>query len=161
MNIVRLDIISYIVIDYYSIIAEFTGKFEKGGNLKGPGKYMINVGINQASAVMREPYRTFQTDPHAKAVMESAMAEVVALSKALGTGLEDSDIRAWYTILSGLGADGKTSMLQDVEAGRITEVEAFAGTVMELGRTTGVPVPVNTLLYHLIKAAERKYSKTS
>jgi 2-dehydropantoate 2-reductase len=124
-------------------------------------KFMINVGINQASAVMGEPYGTFQTDAHAQAVMNAAMEEVVALSKALGTGLGDEDITAWYSVLSGLGADGKTSMLQDVEAGRITEVEAFAGTVMRLGASKGIPVPVNTLLYHILKSEERKCSKTS
>jgi 2-dehydropantoate 2-reductase len=124
-------------------------------------KFMINVGINQASAVMREPYGTFQTDPHAQAVMNAAMEEVVALSKASGTGLESVDIAAWYSVLAGLGADGKTSMLQDVEAGRVTEVEAFAGTVMRLGSSKGVPVPVNTLFYHIVKSLERKCSKTS
>jgi 2-dehydropantoate 2-reductase len=120
-------------------------------------KFMINVGINQVSAVIGAPYRVFQTDPEAKAVMETAMAEVVSLSKAMGTGLDESDIAAWYKTLMGLGPEGKTSMLQDVEAGRKTEVEAFAGTVIELGRAAGVSVPVNTTLYHLIRAIERRY----
>ncbi len=124
-------------------------------------KFMINVGINQASAVMRAEYRTFQTDPHAQAVMNAAMEEVVALSEKMGTGLSEADIPAWYAVLNGLGPEGKTSMLQDVEAGRVTEVEAFAGTVMRLGEREGIPVPVNTLLYHVLKSEERRCSKTS
>ncbi len=118
-------------------------------------KFMINVGINQVSAVIRAPYGVFQTDPDAQAVMDAAMAEVVALSKAKGTGLVDADIRAWRETLAGLGPDKKTSMLQDVEAGRRTEVEAFAGTVMSLGRETGVEVPVNRTLHGLIRAIGR------
>jgi len=62
--------------------------------------------------------------------MESAMRETVALSRAMGTGLEEADVAAWYETLRRLAPDGKTSMLQDVEARRRTEVEAFAGTVM-------------------------------
>jgi len=121
-------------------------------------KFMINVGINQVSAVIRAPYRVFQTDPEAKAVMEAAMAETVALSKAMGTGLVDSDITAWYRTLSSFGPEGKTSMLQDVEARRKTEVEAFADTMVSLGRKAGVPTPVNATLSRLLHVIEKTYS---
>ncbi len=121
-------------------------------------KFMINVGINQVSAVIRAPYHVFQTDPHAQAVMDAAMKEVVSLSKAKGTGLVDSDIQAWRKTLAGLGPESKTSMLQDVEAGRRTEVDAFAGTVISQGREAGVETPVNAILYDLIKAIERGFS---
>ena len=120
-------------------------------------KFMINVGINQASAVLRAPYDVFQTMPEAKEVMESAMRETVALSKSVGTGLRDADVASWYDTLSKLAADGKTSMLQDVEAGRKTEVEAFAGTVIERGESAGLAVPVNRTLFNLIRAIERGY----
>jgi 2-dehydropantoate 2-reductase len=118
-------------------------------------KFMINVGINQASAILKAPYALFQKDPDAKAVMKAAMEEVVALSKAMGTGLKEGDIEAWTETLMGLGPGQKTSMLQDVEARRRTEVDAFAGTMIELGAKAGVEVPVNKTFFHLIKAIER------
>lgn len=120
-------------------------------------KFMINVGINQASAVLRAPYGAFQKVPEAQRVMESAMLEVVALSKALGTGLCEEDLHSWYTTLGTLSPEGKTSMLQDVEAGRKTEVELFSGTVIKLGYETGIPVPVNRMLYDMIRAIEQGY----
>jgi 2-dehydropantoate 2-reductase len=120
-------------------------------------KFMINVGVNQASAVLRADYRAFQELPEAREVMESAMREVVAVSKALGTGLVDSDISAWYGTLRTLSPDSKTSMLQDVEARRKTEVEAFAGKIVELGLKTGVPTPVNRLLFDIIRTIEKSY----
>jgi 2-dehydropantoate 2-reductase len=120
-------------------------------------KFMINVGVNQASAVLRATYDSFQRIPEAKAVMETAMREVVALSKAMGTGLADSDVEAWYRTLKGLGPEAKTSMLQDVEARRKTEVEAFAGSVVALGRAAGVSVPANALLLDMIRAIEKGY----
>jgi 2-dehydropantoate 2-reductase len=46
-------------------------------------------------------------------------------------------------------------MLQDVEAGRKTEVEIFAGTVLALGRRHGIPTPVNEILGRMIGALER------
>ncbi len=118
-------------------------------------KFMINVGINQTSAVVRAPYGVFQTDTDAKAVMEAAMAEVIALSKAMGTGLKDSDMSSWTETLMSLGPDKKTSMLQDIEARRKTEVDAFAGTMIALGRKAGIEVPVNKTLYSLLKVIER------
>jgi 2-dehydropantoate 2-reductase len=120
-------------------------------------KFMINVGINQASAVLRAPYGVFQGMPEAREVMESAMRETVALSEALGTGLRDPDVAAWYDTLKNLAPDGKTSMLQDVEAERKTEVDAFAGTVLRLAEAAGVAVPVNRTLHNLIRAIERGY----
>jgi len=122
-------------------------------------KFMINVGINQASAVLRSTYGAFQRLPEAKAVMEASMREVIALSSALGTGLEESDIAAWKETLAGLSPEAKTSMLQDVEAGRKTEVEAFAGTVIALGEKAGVATPVNHLLFNMIRTIEQSYAQ--
>jgi 2-dehydropantoate 2-reductase len=124
-------------------------------------KFMINVGINQVSAVVGGTYRVFQANADAQAVMEAAMAEVVAVSRAKGTGLQDSDIRAWYRTLQGLGPESKTSMLQDVEAGRKTEVDAFAGRMIQLGRETGTTVTVNATLYGLLKAIEARRGDTA
>ena len=118
-------------------------------------KFMINVGINQASAVLRAPYGAFQRLPEAKEAMEGAMRELIAISRAKGTGLAEADLESWYGTLLGLSPDAKTSMLQDVEAGRKTEVEAFAGTVIALGEGTGVPTPVNRLFFNLIRTIEQ------
>ena len=53
-------------------------------------------------------------------------------------------------------ADGKTSMLQDVEAGRKTEVEMFAGRMVEMGREAGIPTPLNQALLDAIRAVEEE-----
>ena len=119
-------------------------------------KFMINVGINQASAVLRAPYSVFQTSREAKNLMESAMREVIMLAEKASVLLSEEDIENWNTVLSGLNPEGKTSMLQDVEAGRKTEVEMFAGKVIELGTYYGVPTPVNQKLYDLIRKIEAK-----
>ena len=119
-------------------------------------KFMINVGINQASAVLRAPYSVFQTSQEARALMESAMQEVIMLADKEGVQLSKKDIKNWETVLFGLNPEGKTSMLQDVEAHRKTEVEMFAGKVIELGMRHNVPTPVNQKLFDMIKEIEGK-----
>jgi len=117
-------------------------------------KYMINVGINQTSAVLRAPYGVFQTSPEARELMESAMREVTAVAAAAHVNITGGDIENWYSFLARLSPAGKTSMLQDVEAKRKTEVEMFGGTMMELGKKYGIPTPVNETLYRIIRVIE-------
>ncbi len=118
-------------------------------------KFMINVGINQASAVMRAPYGDFQSLPEARALMEALMREVTSLAKVLGVDLVERDIASWYNVLDKLAPHGKTSMLQDIEAGRKTEVDAFGGRVTSLGKEHGVPTPVNLAVSNIIRVLER------
>ena len=119
-------------------------------------KFMINVGINQASAVLGAPYAVFQTSQKARELMESAMREVIGLAQKAGINMAEEDIRGFDPVLARLSPQGKTSMLQDVEAGRKTEVEMFAGRVIALGREYNIPVPVNQLLFDQIRAIESK-----
>jgi len=117
-------------------------------------KFMINVGINQSSAILRAPFKVFQTSRDACAIMESAMREVMTIAEHLNIQLTEKGIENWHAILSGISPDGKTSMLQDIEAGRKTEVEMFAGKVVELGEKYGIPTPVNQILLRVIKVME-------
>jgi 2-dehydropantoate 2-reductase len=119
-------------------------------------KFMINVGINQPSAVLSAPYGVFQTSKHAQQIMESAMREVMTVAEAAGVNLVEKDIQDWYTFMNTLDPEGKTSMLQDIEAGRATEVEIFAGKVIDLGKTYEIPTPVNEILFHAIKVLEQR-----
>jgi 2-dehydropantoate 2-reductase len=116
-------------------------------------KFMMNVGINQVSAVLKAPYGMFQQDAHALELVLMAAGEVLTISKAHGVPLHHNDINDFVKIINGLSPTGKTSMLQDVEAGRETEVDIFAGTVIELGKKYGIPTPVNDTLYRIIKIA--------
>ena len=118
-------------------------------------KFMINVGMNQTSAVVRAPYGIFQTSLEAQRLMEALMKEVVALANVMNVNLTLRDIEEWYSILKGLSPQGKTSMLQDIEAKRKTEVEIFGGKVVELGKTHGVQTPVNQTVFQIIRILEQ------
>lgn len=119
-------------------------------------KFMVNVGINQCSAVTRGRYGLFQTIPEARQLMESAMWEVIRLSEKEDIHLNGSDIEKWNEVLNKLDPASRTSMLEDIECGRRTEVDAFAGTVCALGEKHGVDTPVNRTLSNIIKLIERE-----
>lgn len=119
-------------------------------------KFLINVGINQVSAVLLGTYGLFQQNQEARSIMIDAMKEVIELSNAIGINLGNEAIDEFMKILYRLAPEMKTSMLQDVEAKRKTEVEMLAGKVIELGKKYKVPTPVNELLFKMIKAIEYK-----
>ncbi len=118
-------------------------------------KFMVNVGVNQASAVMRAPLGVFQKSPEAQGLMEALMKEVIALTDVIDVNLTNRDIEEWYTFLNVLSPQGKTSMLQDIEAGRKTEVEIFGEKVVELGKIHGVTTPVNQTVLQIIRVLEQ------
>ncbi len=118
-------------------------------------KFMINVGINQYSAVLRAPYGVFLEIREARELIESAMHEVILLSEKVGVDLSEKDIHEYYAILKNFPPGGKTSTHQDIEEGRETEVEMFAGVVSSLGKQHGVPTPVSDSLYRLIRTQEK------
>lgn len=117
-------------------------------------KFMMNTGINQVSAILRAPYGEFQKNKGVRELMFTAAGEVARISNYLGIDLDQSDVDAFYNIVKTLNPAAKTSMLQDVEAKRKTEVELFSGTVIALSKKYNIPTPVNETLYKIIKAME-------
>jgi 2-dehydropantoate 2-reductase len=119
-------------------------------------KFMLNVGVNQASAILKAPYGVFRKNAEARSLMVSAAREVVFLSQKCGVNLNEENVQEFLTIIDGLDPNGKTSMLQDIEAGRQTEVDIFAGTVIDLGKKYGMETPVNNVFYRIIRAMEQQ-----
>ncbi len=123
-------------------------------------KYMLNVGVNQVTATLRRSYKIMQTGSEvvgARDLVEGAMREVIAIAKAEGIALGDDDIASVWKTMDKLDPAGKTSMCQDVEAGRKTEVELFSGKVIELAKRHGIAVPVNELLWKMLRVIEASY----
>lgn len=120
-------------------------------------KFMVNVGVNQASAVMELPYGAFQQYDETRKIMLELMREVVGISKYEGINLTEDDISKFLKVLGSLSPQGKTSMLQDVQAKRKTEVEIFAGKVIAFGKKYGLKTPYNKICYEIIKGIEAAY----
>lgn len=114
-------------------------------------KFMVNVGINQASAVLDAPYGDFQHEGDARSLMSALIDEVIAVAGAEGIALGEADVAAWHRVLAGQPAAGRTSMHQDVLAGRPTEVETFGGRVVALGERHGIPTPYNQTVTWILR----------
>lgn len=117
-------------------------------------KFMVNVGMNQSSAVTGATYGRYKSEPDLRWLKEALMREVIAVARAEGVGLKDEDAVSFYTTLDIIAEDGKTSMLQDIEAGRKTEVDMFAPVVIELGEKHDIPTPINRTVLSVIRTLE-------
>lgn len=120
-------------------------------------KFMINVGMNQSSAVTGATFGRYKSEPALRWLKETLMREVIAVAQAEGVDLRDEDATSFYETLDIIAEDGKTSMLQDIEASRKTELEMFAPVVMELGKKHGIPTPVNQTIFSVIRTLEEQF----
>ena len=113
-------------------------------------KFILNVGINQAQAVLRKPNAELQQNPEALRFARTLMDEAAAVGAALGVA-GAAEVPAWAeTVILGAAPENRTSMLQDVEACRAPETDLFAETVCRLGRQCGIPTPANELVLRLL-----------
>ena len=115
------------------------------------------MGINQSSAILKAPYGVFQSSDEALELLKDTMREVIILANVLGVDLEENDMDTFIDLLFNLSKDGKTSMLQDVLAKRKTEVEMFAKVVWDLGNDHNLKLPINDMMYKMIKVIEDSY----
>ena len=102
-------------------------------------KLIGNAVFNPISALTRSTLGEVATSELVAGVVRSAMEEVDAVARRVGIEIELS-IDQRIQGAARVGAH-KTSMLQDVEAGRALEIEALIGAVIELGKLTNTPTP--------------------
>lgn len=119
-------------------------------------KWMLNVGLNQTVTVFKGTYGTVQQEGRARETCLEAMREAMRIANAEGIPLDESDYASYVSLLDNLYADGMPSMRQDALAGRHTELDLFAGTVLAKGRKLGIATPVNEWLYKEISSMEKE-----
>lgn len=119
-------------------------------------KLLINVATGALSGITRLGYGPLYRIPEIEAVAIAAVREAMDVAHASGVRLGFTDPRAaWLKASAGLPDDFKTSMLQSLEKGSITEIDFINGAVVRWGRRCGVPTPVNATLVACIKGIER------
>ena len=104
-----------------------------------------NLTFNPISALTHATLQDICRFPPTRALAEAMMGEAKAVAEKLGVVFKISLAQR----IAGAEAVGahKTSMLQDVEAGRALELEALVGAVVELGRITETPTPTIEAIY--------------
>ncbi|MGE4213184.1 MAG: ketopantoate reductase family protein [Anaerotignaceae bacterium] len=120
-------------------------------------KWMINVSTNQLSAIIGCGYGGFLNVPQINEAMHQVMLEVIALAQKKGINITKEDAYAYDELLPAFNPEGKTSMAQDVEAKRKTEVDYFSGVAIRYGKELGVETPWNNMMNLIIKGIEAGY----
>ena len=117
-------------------------------------KYMLNVSSNQISAILRMNFGQMQSNLKYRELMLKVMKEVELVAKEIGVKNTQTMISEAMITFDSMLPDGKTSMLQDIEAGRKTEVEIFGKTMSEYGKKYNVQTPYNDMLVEMIEILE-------
>ncbi len=109
-------------------------------------KFILNVGVNQASGYFRSTYGELQQHPEQLRFAESLMREAVEVGKKAGFPVEDSFIAAAMQVILTMPPEAQTSMYQDVVNNSPTEVDLFAGEICRRAADLGIEVPNNALV---------------
>ena len=114
-------------------------------------KYASNICYNLPQAVLDLPFGAYIDSEHVAFLRNKLFDEVHQVGAALGIEVLKPSA-AWDSCAK----TARFSTLQDLDAGRHTEIDMFAGVLMEKAKSVGVSVPFTEYTYHAIKAIEEK-----
>jgi 2-dehydropantoate 2-reductase len=118
-------------------------------------KLLINVAGGALTAITKLTYGGLYSLPAMEQCSLAAITEAMTVARASGVELSITDPReAWTKAGAGLPPEFKTSMLQSLEKGSVTEVDFIHGSVVRWGERCGVPTPVNSTLVACVKGIE-------
>ena len=116
-------------------------------------KFLINTTFNTLSAITRSPYGGFRI-PLMQELARKVGGEVIKVANAENVPLTAQMLEDDIKMMCGHDPHGKTSMLQDIEAGRKSENAWFCGTVLKLAKKHGIETPCCELLEKLVEGSE-------
>ncbi|WP_028634625.1 ketopantoate reductase family protein [Pseudomonas parafulva] len=117
-------------------------------------KVAFNAALNSVCAVTRQTVGAVGSTDQGRQVLGDILDETVAVAKAAGIAVDGQRVRASVDYAVRNHQQHKPSMLQDLEAGRKTEIDFINGAVVAHGKRVSVATPVLQALYNLVKASE-------
>ncbi len=122
-------------------------------------KLLYNCALNGLSTVLEVPYGKLLEHEACRRLMREVIEEAYRVAAARRVVLEPPTAEGYYALLQTTlipnTAAHHASMLQDIQRGRPTEIDAMNGAVARLGEETGVATPANALITRLVHAKER------
>ena len=125
------------------------------------GKMLFNCALNPLGAILKVNYGTLIENPFTISIMNNVIDEIFEVIKAedykipWNTSKEYKDL--FYSKLAPDGHNHYSSMFQDIENKNKTEIDALNGKVVKLAKKHNIDVPVNKMLYNMIKAIENNF----
>ncbi|MGD0946196.1 MAG: 2-dehydropantoate 2-reductase [Candidatus Binatia bacterium] len=127
------------------------------------GKVFYNAALNPLSALLGVTYGALAEDVNSRAIMDAVFDEVYAVAAAEGVALPWRSAAEYHAEFYGRlipsTVDHRSSMLQDLERGRRTEIDAINGEVWRRGCVHGIATPTNEVLTRLVLARQTMGSK--
>lgn len=120
-------------------------------------KLCLNCAALPPSALLRCVASALVQMDETRTLIATILREVVAVANARGIPLDFQERFDFVTGSLGRAGQARASMLQDVEAGRRTEIEVINGAISAAGREAGIPTPVNDTLVQLVQALQAGY----
>jgi 2-dehydropantoate 2-reductase len=121
-------------------------------------KMLYNCALNPLGAILGVPYGALAESNTTRTLMNWIVEEVFAVMTAAGYHTHWREpkqfLNAFYSRLVPDTARHKSSMLQDIAAGKRTEIDALNGAVIQLAQARGLAVPYNLTVYNLIRFLE-------
>lgn len=124
-------------------------------------KLIYNTTLNPLGAILKKSYGELAKSEYAHSIMDILIEETFAIIKAAGveTDWEDADSYrdALFNELIPVTGEHRSSTLQDIEAGRKTEIDTLTGVLLYYASHCGVAAPMHSMIYSLIKAMEEDF----
>ncbi len=117
-------------------------------------KFRLNVCNNLPQAVLGAGVGCYRDSVHMKEISNKLREELEAIAAAKGIDIRKADDSSSHG--SAVPPSARYSTLQDLDAGRHTEIDMFSGALIRMGKELGIPTPYNEYTYHIIKAMEEK-----
>ncbi len=117
-------------------------------------KGIVNAGINPLTALTGLKNGYLLSIPVLTRLLEKTCLECVQVARAQGFEINGLEMIKKTKNVARLTGENRSSMLQDIEGGKRTEIDSICGTIVRLGMEKGVPTPVNSSLMAVVKGME-------
>ena len=119
-------------------------------------KLLVNVGINALTALTELKNGQLLDYPETLRIMEALVSEAAEVARRKGIRIEGNPIERVKSVAEATRGN-RSSMGQDIDFRRKTEIDAINGAVVREAKRLGLPVPCNEVVTDLIKTIERKF----
>ncbi|MCW8889772.1 MAG: 2-dehydropantoate 2-reductase [Sedimenticola sp.] len=119
-------------------------------------KFLFTTGWGGLGAISRSPIGVLREEPATRAIIAACMQETAAVAEVAGIALPDDIIDLTWSFIEGLEPTGTSSLQRDIAAGRPSEIDAWNGAVVRIGRRLGVATPTHDLIVGSLVPLERR-----
>ena len=124
-------------------------------------KVATNAAVNPVTALLGILNADLLADPRAASLADGLAREVARVATASGVAIAEDDAVTWWREMAKLTGANRSSMLQDVDAKRATEIDAICGAVQREGARHGIAAPLNQSMTLLVSSLDGRASTRS